>query len=255
LIPLTFTKGIFLKEVPFERRVRAIFALPQQKFGFSREQLIIEQDEAYAGLRQLLLQRIDGVEDDSHYSPELVRALHLSYKFVQTLEGCLVDGTIMITNGMLQSPFLRRFSIGAAAHWFTRIVRMQAYAELYSCQRPDRPSLVPWDKRWLVSPLGTNTDVAEFYNLPVSDLEDISVGLKGASERYGFTDSIIVSVPRDSTVWRYLEEADWYPSPLKEAYDHELVEKYAIPQMVYRSLRDRNGEAVLRLDKYWVGRA
>ena len=68
LIPLSFTRGIYLQDVPLDSRVASLIQTLPAGYHFKRNQFVLDNpDKTYLILRERLTQRMEHIAEDSYY--------------------------------------------------------------------------------------------------------------------------------------------------------------------------------------------
>ncbi|MCB0111859.1 MAG: toll/interleukin-1 receptor domain-containing protein, partial [Caldilineaceae bacterium] len=230
LIPLTFSKGLYLREMQFGQRISAILKTAHDGFHFSERQFVVSVDETYQKLRTRLIHRMETIEDDPFYTPDFERSFAEHYNLLLSGEVNLCKGICLILNEGLIAGNIDQQVCVHACHWFARIVRTKLYYLLWTCQTPGISDLIPLAEEWAQS-LGSNSSAAKFF--AVSDVATVDIW------PYDTIENIHILVDGESAMMRDWHE--WqFPQPLKVYLDSELLSKYIVPQMVDNHLRNNS---------------
>jgi hypothetical protein len=172
IIPLAFSEQIYLKDVAFEAAIGRLLASGAAVRGYV-DQFRVAADPVYDRLRTALLDRLDDIHSDPHYTPAFERSLESHYQHIRSLQQNLTVGIAEIVNNFPQPGFGKE-SVSSACHMFAKFVRSELLAIMYYCQTP---GYLVEDERapeWFMYPLDADSLPVLYDN---RTLESISVGL------------------------------------------------------------------------------
>jgi hypothetical protein len=244
LIPIIFSRGIYLRETPLEQRVESVLRTAAVDFQFSDDQFVVSSDETYLKLRDNLIQRMENIEDDPFYTPEFERTFSADYSSLFTYEQNLINGIVLILNEGLMSRRLDLYECVRACHWYARIVRTNLYRLLYRCQFPAADDLIALKAEWKPS-LTDNISAAAFFE--VADVASIDFGPEDLSTYVHIWVDMESEMIKD---WNELQVR----LPLIDYLNPELIYKYIVPQMIDLYLINHDFELLWDFNHYVFGR-
>ncbi len=254
IIPLTFTRGAYLNQVPFERRVRALAKSLPAGFMFAPHQFIVVPEPKYVLLRERLMARREHISEDPWYTPEFETDLEHRYEGILRKEEALLEGICLIVNEMVVAGKLPWVPFAETCHWYARIVRSSLLNELWFVQRPDLPDISDYGSEFDGNPLGSGQGAAAFYG--VADVALLDIGPKDyAVGSFQYSSSSFTAWVDENLLivklWRanhaYSSEA------LLAECDRGCLARYILPQMVDQHLRGLDIPISFDLDDYLMG--
>jgi len=232
IVPVSFTGGIHLTASAFAKRVDNLRvgwsnAHPEAEdagdfLDLKPKQLLVESEDDYRLLKSKLYARIDNVQSDPYYSPQLLDDLTNSLLAVETAENRLVEGLTLI------AKHCPGHILEDASYWFAKILRNNAVWALYSAQKPGDAQGQNLVKDGLRYGISSNNEAARFFGVASCDLVHIFPTA---------THSPYLTVWVDSS-WRTIKELEDNQVPeLIEGRDFGVVmNRFIIPQMVHKHL-------------------
>jgi len=241
LVPVTFSKGLYLRDLPLEKRVLSILRTASEDFRFSENQIVVSFDETYLKLRERLIRRMENIEDDPFYTPEFERSFSTYYDELFLTEDKLIKGLLLLLNEGVINKHLDPYLVFRACHWFARIVRTQLYDLLYNCQAPG-DALVEKKSEWDASPLGDNRSAAKFFE--VAYVRSVDFGPGYSPYVHAWIDG----------EWEMFKDWDEVQLPLRlvDYLTSEVLYKYIVPQMVSRHLAPFSSPLLWDFEHYTV---
>jgi len=194
----------------------------------SREQLVIEPGGAYSKLRTLATHRMEHIESDPWFSPEFFEAFSRDYRSLTKLERQLVDGVLILLNGLGG-----RNDVDAveACYWYARDLRSELLRYFCAMQSPNAPDSVELSPDW-ISLRQSDAKSAEFYGVGAVERCIVSRRAPGGGMASA---TASVYVDRDSQLWRYFaaEGGSAPPVRLLDFGNPELYAKYLAPRILF----------------------
>jgi len=224
LIPLQFSRGLFLDEVSLDKRIRSLVASFGRGFEVSSSQLVLSPERDYTASRGRVARRLENLKNDPAYSPDWANKLRSHYDSIRRLESWLIDGTAKIMNGLFQSGDWA--FTGQSCDWYARIIRSMLLRRIWESQQ-GLPDSSDYGKSCLGDPINYETS-AKFYGVPETICCDI---WKEEDARSAFS----VFVDADSEVGQWFRENPQCPDSLRAFWSSRLIYEYVVPQMIYKS--------------------
>ncbi|WDE02475.1 toll/interleukin-1 receptor domain-containing protein [Thalassomonas actiniarum] len=220
LLALSFSREVHLNTSSLTKAIDCI-ASRQDSLSLSSEQIVINNDEVYERQLSRLHQRIDNIETDPHFSPDLESWLNYALDCVKSGEKNIRKGVALMVNNGCSSE---------AIYWFTKILRGQIVYKLWSAQSPNDPKNSEYGRMWQSASLGSNVSAAEFFE--VSSVESVVVWQTSSRD---FSFSLWVG---EDEIKRIRNDEGVYEGPdiLIEVCSYRNLDKYVYPQIVIRHL-------------------
>jgi hypothetical protein len=252
VLPLVFEKGLYLDDVRLERRLAKLTPRLPERFSFSGDQFLVAPEDQYVELRRRLARRVERIVDDPYYSAEFSLSLRQRYRSVGDLEQRLIDGVALIVNGWWAHRDTVRYPVVDACHWYTRLVRAEILALLWSSQNPDDPDMLDYGSDGDLVPLADDRSAARFYGVDAVNWVDVGPG--GPMHESAFarlTDSVMISVDAGSSSAACVKDA--LICSVAYAATAEFYAKYLIPQLVLHHVRSPDSPLSWTFDGWYAG--
>ncbi|WP_281558137.1 toll/interleukin-1 receptor domain-containing protein [Thalassomonas sp. RHCl1] len=232
LLALSFSREVHLNTSSLTKAIDCI-ASRQDALSLSSDQIVISNDEEYERLLSRLHQRIDNIETDPYFSPELESGLSHALDFVKSGEKNIRKGVALMVNHGCSSE---------AIYWFAKVLRAQIVYKLWFVQSPEDPQNSEYGRMWQSASLGSNVSAANFFE--VSSVESVVVW-QASSPDLAFN----LWVGEDE-IKRLKNEEGVYEGPdvLIEVCNYRNLDKYVYPQLVIRHLVNGTTPVPWKLD-------
>jgi len=228
IIPLRFARDVYLDRAALQERLAHLARSQTPGSTISREQLVIEPGGAYSKLRTLATHRMEHIESDPWFSPEFFEAFSRDYRSLTKLERQLVDGVLILLNGLGG-----RNDVDAveACYWYARDLRSELLRYFCAMQSPNAPDSVELSPDW-ISLRQSDAKSAEFYGVDAVERCIVSRRAPGGGMASA---TASVYVDRDSQLWRYFaaEGGSAPPVRLLDFGNPELYAKYLAPRILF----------------------
>lgn len=248
LIPLVFTKGIYLNEPLLERCINSFLPSIPTDFRFNKNQFVISPDEKYKLLRERLLFRIEHIEEDPYYTPQLEKELYQFYHSVIKWEENLIEGIQLIINELAIARRNSHFPFSTSCHWFARLCRAYILGTLWFCQSPALSDISDYGKEFATASSEMITKLLE-----IDSPKKFDIGYFPDNQNW-WKKSFSVYLKETSRVRRTLSE-DPYPVNLRYEVDSYDIAQLVIPQMLYTYFLGYYSDITWDFEDYRIGLA
>ncbi|HCE1980937.1 toll/interleukin-1 receptor domain-containing protein [Vibrio parahaemolyticus] len=236
LVCATFFRGGYIDRAQFERR-RKTLSERQSTFAIERTNIVINEEREYEFLKSKLHSRIDNIQTDPYFSPDLHSWLQNLLNNVNALEEALLDGIALM---------IKHNSSVEAVDWFCRILRGQAIYSLWSAQIPDAPDLSEYGSHWESASLLSDNSASKFFE--TKEVEPVHIWSDSSSPFSIWLGTEIAKDLRDDE-GRYLG-----PMRVNSSSIWMGTDKYIYPQLLEIVLTNGHGrEMIWDMDNVYVG--
>lgn len=238
LLVVNFSREVHLNTAALTKAVKNIQSR-QGAVVVSPTQVVVNNDPQYDNLLDRLHKRIDGVDSDDYFSPNLERALRQTLDEVLEGERNLSRGIALLANNGCSYE---------AMYWFARIVRAKLVNTLWSAQSPKSTDLLEYGKTWDSASLLSNFAAAKFFE--TSAVEPIALWSGSQYPASHFSIWIgkdeIKKIRSDEGVYEG-------PDSLVEVCRYSDIDKFVYPQLVLQHLERGTSPIPWKLDDVYVG--
>jgi hypothetical protein len=239
LLPLSFSRQIHLDKASFTKAVGHIRAR-QTSIKLLPEQIVINDDADFIELSRRLHDRIDHIEKDPWFTPDLESHLKGTATQIERLTGWLREGIALLVNN------------GAATetvYWYAHLMRSQAVHSLWGSQSPGA-GVMSYGEKVPQADLSSNHGAMKYF-----ESDDLVPAVIWANEdEINGDNAHTFYVPR-SELTQLLTPSGAYAGAVDalRAISYEAFSRYMYPQVVYRAIRDGRVALPWRLSEAWVG--
>ena len=232
LIPLRFANGLHLDENALCERLKCLRDRIPIDHVLSTSQLLPHNDEAYVALRRGLQARLDSIEDEADYSPELDRRVRAAYSRVRRLEQMLLDGvSILIQRVLRREADANAEYMSTSCRWFALYFRQMIYSSLVMYQPNDSRIPSYFGRSSYGDPFEGRT-FCRLYGLP--DISHIMACDIWPKERRTHDANVMVWIDRRSEIGEWFTEHPQVPDMLLAWWTPQFAYDYFLPQMVFK---------------------
>lgn len=225
LIPLRFTRSLYLDQITLQRRFDKIVTKLSNNTRLVEEQVVVVPDEPYEQTKARFLDFFENFSLSSIYSPDLELDISHAYDSARRGEKALIQGVIEIAHRFVATNECAYFSL--AVHWYCRLVRNQILKQFdIERQLTLKPLLLtePPIREGLSTALGA----AKLFGMKTVLPCDVFNRVTG--------ENIMIWVDKNSEVGEWFSKHPYTPCEFRRFWTPELMYKVFVPQMLYRHL-------------------
>lgn len=239
LLPLSFSRQIHLDKASLGKSIEHI-RRRQGQLKLLPEQVVINDDAEFIELGTRLHHRIDHIEGDRWFTPDLEAYLKATAVQIERLTGQLREGVALLVNNNSGTE---------TVYWYAHLMRAQAVRGLWGSQSPGDGSL-SYGEQVPDADLSSNHSAMKYF--ACNDL--VSAVIWADRDQLNGENVHSFYVPR-AEIKELLTSDGAYagPVPALDALMYPAFSRYVFPQVVYRAIRDRKSFLPWSLSEAWVG--